>query len=64
MGHRTQCKLHTCKRSKNEVKFIRAAQGRILIVIQRHTGNNVGGHKNTEAHVAMLKPSQKGFVNV
>ena len=48
------------KRSEDEVFFIRAAQGRVLSVIQRRTGTHVGGHRNTEAQVEMLKPSQKG----
>ena len=51
------------KRSEVEVKFIRAARGRLLSVIWRRTSNHVGRHRNTEAQVAMLKPSQKGFVN-
>ena len=58
IGPNVSCIL--VKRSENEVKFIRSAQGRVLSVIQRHIGNNVGGHRNTEAQVAMLKPSQKG----
>ena len=52
------------KRSKVEVKFLRAARRRILSVIQRRTSNHVGGHRNKEAQVAKLKPSQKGFVDV
>ena len=52
------------KRSEVEVKFIRAARRRVLSVIRRHTSNHVSGHRNTEAHVAMLKPSQKRFVDV
>ena len=52
------------KRSGDEVIFIRAARGRVLSVIQRRTGTHVGGHRNTEAQVAMLKPSHKGFVDV
>ena len=38
------------KRSENEANFIRAARGRVP---------GVGRHRNTEAQVAMLKPSQK-----
>ena len=40
--------------------FIRAAHGRVPGVIQRRIGTHVGGHRNTEAQVGMLKPSQKG----
>ena len=56
------CKL--VKRSKDEANFIRAARGRVLGVIQMHTVTHVGRHKNTEAQVAMLKPSQKGYMDV
>ena len=52
------------KRSEDEVIFIRAARRHVLSVIQRHTGTHVGGHRNKEAQVAMLKPSQKGFVEI
>ena len=52
------------KRSEIEVKFIRAARRRVLSVIRRRTSNHVGGHRDTEAQVAMLKPSQKEFVDV
>ena len=52
------------KRSEDKANFIRAARGCVLSVIQRRTGTHVGGHKNTEAHVTMLKPSHKGFVVV
>ena len=52
------------KRSEVEVKFIRAARRHVPSVIRRHTSNHVGGHRNTETQVAMLKPSQKGFVDV
>ena len=62
IGPNVNCIL--VKRSKGEAIFIRAARGRVLSVIQRRTGTHVGGHRNTEAHVAMLKSSQKGFVDV
>ena len=62
IGPNVSCIL--VKRSEVEVKFIRAARKRVLNVIQRRTSNHVGGHRNTEAQVAMLKPSQKGFVDV
>ena len=62
IGPNVNCQL--VKRSENEAKFIRAAQGRVLGVIQRCTGTYVGGHRNTEAQVAMLKPSQKGSLDV
>ena len=52
------------KRSENEVIFIRAARVRVLSMNRTRTSNHVGGHRNTEAQVAMLKPSQKGFVDV
>ena len=57
IGPNVSCKL--VKRSEVEANFIRAAQGRILSMIQRYTGTPVGGHRNTEAQVVMLKPSQK-----
>ena len=62
IGPNVSCIL--VKRSEDEVIFIRVARRRVLSVIQRRTGTHVGGHRNTEAHVAMLKPSQKGFVDV
>ena len=62
IGPNVSCIL--IKRSENEVIFIRAARGRVLSVIRRRTSNHVGRHRDTEAHVAMLKPSQKGFVDV
>ena len=62
IGPNVSCIL--VKRSEIEVKFIRAARGCVLSVIRRRTSNHVGGHRNTEAQVAMLKPSQKGFVDV
>ena len=52
------------KRSEVEVKFLRAARRRVLSVIRRRTSNHVGGHRDTKAHVAMLKPSQNVFVDV
>ena len=52
------------KRSEVEVKFLRAARRHILSVIRRCTSNHVGEHRNIEAQVAMLKPLQKGFVDV
>ena len=51
------------KRSEVEVKFIRAARGHVLSVIRRCTSNHVGGHRDTEVQVAMLKPSHNRFVN-
>ena len=45
------------KRSEVEVKFIRAARRHVLSVIRRRTSNHMGGHRNTEAQVAMLKLS-------
>ena len=48
------------KRSENEANFIRDARGCVSGVIQRRIGTHVGGQMNTEAQVAMLKPSQKG----
>ena len=62
IGPNVSCIL--VKRSEVEVKFIRVARRRVLSVIRRRTSNHVGGHRNTEAQVAMLKPSQKGFVDV
>ena len=62
IGPNVSCIL--VKRSENEVKFIRVARGRVLSVIRRRTSNHVGGHRNTDAQVAMLKPSQNGFVDV
>ena len=62
IGPDVHCQL--VKRSENESNFIRAARGRVPGVIQRRTGTHVGGHRNTEAQVAMLKPSQNGFVDV
>ena len=62
IGPNVHCKL--VKRSEDEANFIRAARGRVPGVIQRHTGTHVDGHRNTEAQVAMLKPSQKGSENV
>ena len=64
MGHRTNVSCILVKRSEVEAIFIRVARRRVLSVIRRHTSNHVGGHRNTEAQVAMLKPSQKGFVDV
>ena len=58
VGPNVSCIL--VKRSEDEVFFIRAARGRVLSVIQRRTCTHVGGHRNTEAQDAMLKPSQKG----
>ena len=58
IGPNVNCQL--VKRSEDEANFIRAARGRVPSVIQRRTGTHVGGHRNTEAQVAMLKPSQKG----
>jgi len=58
IGPNVSCIL--AKRSEDEVFFIRAARGRAPGVIQRRTDTHVGGHRNTEAQVAMLKPSQKG----
>ena len=55
IGPNVNCKL--VKRSEDEANFIRAPRGRIPGVIQRHTSTHVGGHRNTEAQVAMLKPS-------
>ena len=62
IGPNVHCQL--VKRSKDEAYFIRAARGCIPGVIQSCTGTHVGGHRNTEAHVAMLKSSQKGSMNV
>ena len=62
IGPNVSCIL--VKRSENEVIFIRDACGRILSMIQRCIGTHVGGHRNSEAQVTMLKPSQKGFVDV
>ena len=62
IGPNVNCKL--VKRSEDEANFIRAARGRVPGVIQRRTGTHVGGHRNTEAQVAMLKPSQKGSMDV
>ena len=62
IGTNVSCIL--VKRSEDEVIFKRAARGRVLSVIQRRTSTHVGGHRNTKAQVAMLKPSQKGFVDV
>ena len=62
IGPNVSCIL--VKRSEDEVKFIRAARGCVLSVIQRRTCTHVGGHRNTEAQVAMLKPSQKGSMDV
>ena len=62
IGPNVSCIL--VKRSKVEVKFIRAARRRVLSVIRRRTSNHVGRHRDTEAQVAMLKPSQKGFMDV
>ena len=62
IGLNVSCILE--KRSEIEVKFLRAARRRVLSVIQRHTSNHVGGHRDTEAQVATLKPSQNGFVDV
>ena len=55
IGPNVNCQL--VKRSEDEANFIRVAQGHVLGVIQRHTGIHVDGHRNTEAQVAMLKPS-------
>ena len=52
------------KRSEDEVFFIRAARGHVLSVNQRRTGTHVGGHRNTEAQVEMLKPSRKDHMDV
>ena len=62
IGPNVSCIL--VKRSEVEVKFIRVARRHVLSVIRMCTSNHVGGHRNTEAQVAMLKPSQKGFVDV
>ena len=62
IGPNVSCIL--VKRSEDEVIFIRAARGRVLSVIQRRTSTHVGVHRNTEAQVAIVKPSQKGSVNV
>ena len=62
IGPNVNCQL--VKRSEDEANFIRATRGRVPGVIQRRTGTHVGGHRNTEAHVAMLKPSWKGSENV
>ena len=62
IGPNVSCIL--VKRSEVEVKFIRAARRRVLSVIRRRTSNHVGGHRNTDAQVVMLKPSQKGIVDV
>ena len=62
IGPNVSCIL--IKRSDVEVKFIRAARRRVLSVIRRCTGTHMSGHRNTEAQVAMLKPSYKGFVDV
>ena len=62
IGSNVSCIL--VKRREVEVKFIRAARGHVLSVIRRRTSNLVCGHRNTDAQVAMLKPSQKGFVDV
>ena len=62
IGPNVNCIL--VKRSEYGAFFMRAAQERIPGVIQRRTCTHVGGHRNTEAHVAMLKPSQKGSMNV
>ena len=62
IGPNVNCQL--VKGSEHEANFIRAARGCVPGVIQRRTRTHVGGHRNTEAQVAMLKPSQKGFVNV
>ena len=62
IGLNVSCILE--KRSEVEVKFIRAARRCVLRVIHRRTSNHVRRHRNTEAQVAMLKPSQKGFVDV
>ena len=62
IGPNVNCQL--VKRSEDEANFIRAARGHVPGVIQRHTGTHVGGHKNTEAQVAMLKLSQKGSMDV
>ena len=62
IGPNVNCIL--VKRSEDEANYIRAARGHVLSVIQRHTGTHMGGHKNTEAQVAMLKPSQKGSMIV
>ena len=62
IGPNVNCKL--VKRSEDEANFIRAARGRVPGVIQRHTGTHVGGHRNTETRVVMLKLSQKGSLDV
>ena len=62
IGPNVSCIL--VRRSENEVKFIRVARGCVLRVIRRRTSNHVGGHRNTEAQFAILKPSQKRFVDV
>ena len=62
IGSNVSCIL--VKRSENKAIFIRVARGRVLSVIRRRTSTHVGGQRNTEAQVAMLKPSQKGFVDV
>ena len=62
IGPNVNCQL--VKRSEDEANFIRATQGRVPGVIQRRTGTHVGRHRNIEAQVTMLKPSQKGSMNV
>ena len=62
IGPNVSCIL--VKTSEDKANFIGAARERVLSVIQRCTGTHVGRHRNTEAQTAMLKPSQKEFVNV
>ena len=64
MGTEPNVSCILVKRSENEVIFIWATRGHVLSVIRRCTSNYVGEQRNTEAQVAMLKPSQKGFVDV
>ena len=58
IGPNVNCQL--VMKSEDEANFIRATRGRVPGVIQRRTSTDVGGHRNTEAQVAILKPSQKG----
>ena len=62
LGPNVYCQL--IKRSEDEANFIKAARGCVPGVIQMHTGTHVGRHRNTEAQVAMLKPSQKRSMGV
>ena len=62
IGPNVNCQL--VKGSEHEANFISAARGRVSVVIQRHTSTHVGRYRNTEAQVTMLKPSQKGSMDV